>query len=46
MAKPTLTFRKKNGGTFKKTFKSITTAKRAVAGWKAAGGKMASKKKR
>lgn len=45
MAGPTLTFKKKSGGTFKKKFKSISTAKRAIKGWTAAGGKMAKKKR-
>jgi hypothetical protein len=42
---PRLTFKKKSGGTFTKTFKSLTTAKRAVSGWKAAGGRMGNKRK-
>jgi hypothetical protein len=38
-----LTFLKKNGKTFSKRFKSLTSAKRALLGWRAAGGRMAGK---
>lgn len=37
---PTLTFLAKSGKPFKKKFKSISSAKRAVSGWKAKGGRM------
>lgn len=39
-------FRARNGKVFKKVFKSLRTAKNAVAGWKAAGGRMATSRKR
>jgi hypothetical protein len=44
--KPKLTFIRKDGKTFTKTFKSLTTAKRAVKGWTANGGKMKRKKRK
>jgi hypothetical protein len=40
------TFKKRSGGTFVKKFKSLTSAKRAVSGWTAAGGKLVRRKKR
>lgn len=43
MSKVRLTFVKRNGKLFTKTFKSISTAKRAILGWRAAGGRMAGK---
>lgn len=42
--RPRLTFIKRDGGTFTKTFKSLTTAKRAVKGWTSAGGRMKRKR--
>jgi hypothetical protein len=40
-----LSFKSKAGKTFTKGFLSLSSAKRAVAGWKSAGGQMAGKMK-
>jgi hypothetical protein len=38
---PKVVFKSKTGKKFTKTFKSASSASRAKAGWKAAGGKLA-----
>jgi len=40
-ARPLIKFRKKNGKTFTKRFKSRASATRALKGWRASGGKLA-----
>jgi len=40
-----ITFKRKDGKTFKKYFKTSTTMKRAMTAWKNAGGKLSTTKK-
>lgn len=46
MAKRTLRFLTRRGRILRKTFKTLSAAKRAVRAWRAAGGKMASSTRR
>lgn len=43
---PTLHFLKKDGTTFTKRFNSISSAKRAIKGWRNAGGHMSNRVKK